>query len=1723
MADENKPAFYPRVGNIKAKNFKPAQPMPFIDDPRAMDIPHEYYDIPTAENRELSRRRGERIADLERQKSADTSPLEKLAGGVQAGRFLGSALTQAVNSAPTRLFKGDEAADKFMQERMYKPEQPLAYEYAGDVGDFLEKLETQYKLPPILPEAVALQYLTGPATAQAARAAGRGAEQVGRKIESAMEPVVKGAFERGGLPREMVMAMGANTQSNVMKPSNKANWLSGPSIHVPEGDAWRFKTTTIAGETPEQRIPRHEELLNDPTLNQDQLDRVKYQLELAKGEAALDKWADNALMGYFKGQLASPEDPVRLMIERNYANIEAKFAKDQERATKMAQRAEAELDPRKQANMKRQADTMFVQARDDREVAMQNISHLPSEMLQDIVVDPKSYIKEERVKAGYPAEGLGTTTPSRKWEHQADEAVKVTRAGDIQGAMDLQPRLDKAMQENYAVSLKIGEAFGNLLREKGLDEDTIQTLVKSMPRDQKADAVGMLDEMQKADSNYLRLLDQDRSFPKFAAQDNPFVAKLDPETKMYSGYMGDLGFEHVMDVLRQDLAAERIRPDQLNKLSVEQAVKRTQEYNLDLARKMNADRASARANLPVYKEYPDGYKWVQLNQPGNFAAESQAMGHSVKGYEPSKKHPEWVEGSGDEGSASYGLGGWEAIKSGRAKVYSLVDSKGAPHTTIEVASGAHPIGYSFKGASKELPETFEYNRNFEEGYPRPTEEQKQTILSRAQDIFKNNSNIERMDAFQMAANEVLGELPAEIRQIKGKGNAKPKDDYIPYVQDFVKSGKWTDVRDFKNTDLIREGDQIMTPAEHADWLLKELGADTYNELGLGAKIPPAQGMKRGGKVSLSNNPDTMMLELGNRRMKAGGVVRMAGGGDPSKKLSGNILAGASWNSLNQTLGNQLTQLNGMPTFNTSVGGATTADTYKQLIDFINAGGSFDPNAIVYLQTGGVDFLNGVPKDQIANNIDQILTILENQGVDVVLTGAPFATSMNDVVSNNFDPTMDPLFQDVASRHQNVALVGSMGDILQDKSLLSDNLHTNEQGTIRYNNDVIGALGQFTQPNQNTVNNVSQQSEKITQPNTPIEYGTLTKSEPAGVGQFTDPQNANADTEAQIQKLNALNEQQSYTAIPQTLEEITQTGKSNKQVPPIEAAVTPPVTPAPQNPVVPTGGLPTVPSTPDYSRAYSALGGAGVVNDLRNQFLGMGMSEDTIGSVFSKYYSPEAKVVAKEGGAIEMAGGGAISKLIRAAPKSKAEIDAIARRMAPQLLGEFVRGDKGTQSVAGKTQKQFAKEKEMKHDIRPTGAERPLPREVDIEELKDQVMVGIAGDPTISGQTLYSVDGVPLESPSPQHGGPFYGLGNEDDAFWASGLSAANRVQNIAREASQQYDLPVLGNYVMMGPDSINYAQHYADANLAAINPAKMSRGQIEAFNKMVREGYPYKKKGEDFTRQRVFPAFPGIENPSEAYLHFSIDPELRKHFNALMQMPTVTEKYSLPSGIDVRHAVTEPDLRDLEIGVTGKSIGRLRPEVTNLGLSTHPTYSHDIPGEFLGTSKYPVPYELSFPDTVKSVRENPKQAPQEFGSFKYVGPRQVIDQQLIDEIKQYQEMIKKYTGKKKGGAVHKATGGVVKSAVKQAHLAKLAKMREEMAPRAEAVKALIARDENRYLSDVVPNSLTNAEIENEIKRMAARAEASKPEVKEAKGGVVRMTKNRDTMFMELGNKKLKRK
>jgi hypothetical protein len=56
----------------------------------------------------------------------------------------------------------------------------------------------------------------------------------------------------------------------------------------------------------------------------------------------------------------------------------------------------------------------------------------------------------------------------------------------------------------------------------------------------------------------------------------------------------------------------------------------------------------------------------------------------------------------------------------------------------------------------------------------------------------------------------LESLPPTIVQIKGKGNRKPDDKYLPFVQDFVKNGNWSRVGDIDNTGLqkVTEGSGI---------------------------------------------------------------------------------------------------------------------------------------------------------------------------------------------------------------------------------------------------------------------------------------------------------------------------------------------------------------------------------------------------------------------------------------------------------------------------------------------------------------------------------------------------------------------------------------------------------------------------------------------------------------------------------------------------------------------------------------------------------------------------------------------------------------------------------------------------------------------------------------------------------------------------------------------------
>jgi hypothetical protein len=153
----------------------------------------------------------------------------------------------------------------------------------------------------------------------------------------------------------------------------------------------------------------------------------------------------------------------------------------------------------------------------------------------------------------------------------------------------------------------------------------------------------------------------------------------------------------------------------------------------------------------------------------------------VRGYEPSKNDPDWISHSGDEGSSSYGHGGYEAIKSGNAKVYSLRDPKGESHATIEVAkTPLRTWDDVTKAVGKEKASAL-HKEFYDIGADRTDD------TEAAMAMFLKNKGVQPVES---------------ITQIKGKQNAAPNENYQPYVQDFVKSGQWSGVGDLRNTGLM---------------------------------------------------------------------------------------------------------------------------------------------------------------------------------------------------------------------------------------------------------------------------------------------------------------------------------------------------------------------------------------------------------------------------------------------------------------------------------------------------------------------------------------------------------------------------------------------------------------------------------------------------------------------------------------------------------------------------------------------------------------------------------------------------------------------------------------------------------------------------------------------------------------------------------------------------------
>ena len=514
----------------------------------------------------------------------------------------------------------------------------------------------------------------------------------------------------------------------------------------------------------------------------------------AAPERAYNTWIDKKLGNYVRNEMATPEDPLRAMAEKwstekpqRLAEADAKLDALNAKTRELAAQRGV---PEEWLTRHRQDVLKAEKARDL--IEAREALHAP---MRERGWEPDD-LAGKRLQQGFPKEGMGQSEAAKVWEQAADEAIGVGPAG-------------KRFQATPS-----GTVWGG------------QTLA-----------------------------------------DNPWLTKVPPETPTYTGYgLNELGFEHLGDELRNALnptsglpAELLLKYEDLSKKTVPDIVNRVADINAwRAAQKSETDLAKANnAAVVTYKEYPEqGLAWKQIKMPSEDSVPDETL---VRLMQERDMTPDEIAGAmadpemkrdiaraaledGDTGILADALkyegdtmrhcvGGYcPDVSSGKRQIFSLRDERGRPHVTIEVKPGM-----TIDRSPDELASWLETPEG-----ARIVDKHPEAI----EDFMIGDDTRLRQVAPEMF------NLPPQIAQIKGLDNGPPEAKYLPAVQDFVRSGQWSQVGDLKHSGLVDISAHPKRVEALGSRYVPEAELNTYLE-----SFPDkAEGFAEGGAVNAGNEP-----------------------------------------------------------------------------------------------------------------------------------------------------------------------------------------------------------------------------------------------------------------------------------------------------------------------------------------------------------------------------------------------------------------------------------------------------------------------------------------------------------------------------------------------------------------------------------------------------------------------------------------------------------------------------------------------------------------------------------------------------------------------------------------------------------------------------------------------------------------------------------------------------
>ena len=276
------------------------------------------------------------------------------------------------------------------------------------------------------------------------------------------------------------------------------------------------------------------------------------------------------------------------------------------------------------------------------------------------------------------------------------------------------------------------------------------------------------------------------------------------------------------------------------------------------------------------------------------------------------------------------------------------------------------------------------------------------------------------------------------------------------------------------------------------------------------------------------------------------------------------------------------------------------------------------------------------------------------------------------------------------------------------------------------------------------------------------------------------------------------------------------------------------------------------------------------------------------------------------------------------------------------------------------------------------------KKIKIEDLKGRVLTPAYGDRTKADATLTKVDDIELTTPVKLEGG--HGYMREGEGLWASEYPA---MKSKAR-AMEKMDDPLM-IYTAMAGQAGDFSKMMSDTTLDIIKKSNISKKAAKEY--------------DDRIKKEVDENWPGIlsENVDE-YVDNMAGTKRRE----LWQRMDAKQYRDLgfPNLGVIRTAISDAELLTVPSFATGRSIGQ--PTSLEVRPSAHRTYDTEIPGEYIGSLDSDVPGQLIFRDFFTKMAQRLKDTgvsnPQR-GFLMTPSISQKVDQQMIDEVSEFQELM----------------------------------------------------------------------------------------------------------------------